>query len=58
MADIRDEWATPGMKEWVFWRDGMTQEEYDAEYRYFYEHIEDWQNGTYQPLWKQKETVT
>lgn len=46
-------WATYGMMEAPYWRNGMTPEEYDTERKYYYKHMEDVQNGTYIPLWKQ-----
>ena len=46
-------WATSSMKEFVFWRNGMTPEKYDTEREYYYKHMEDVQNETYTPLWKQ-----
>lgn len=51
-------WATYGMMEAPFWRNGMTPEEYEDEDEYFYKHIKDWHNGTYIPLWKQQEMQT
>jgi hypothetical protein len=49
------EWATGTLKEVPFWRDGMMPEEYDNERQYFHTHWSDWVNGTYVPLWKQKQ---
>lgn len=48
------DWATPTLKEAPYWRDGMSPEEYDVERTYLYQHIEELKNGTYLPLWKQK----
>lgn len=45
---------TPGMKEWCFYHDGMTLEEFEAKYEYLGEHLDDLRNGTYRPLWKQR----
>lgn len=47
-------WPTAGTKEWIFWRDGMTPEEFDTEYQYLAEHYSELQAGTYVPLWKQR----
>ena len=47
-------WATYGMMEAPYWRNGMTPEEYDREREYFYKHIEDVKKGRYLPLWQQK----
>lgn len=44
-----------GDKEWVFYHDGMTEEEFDEEYLYLNDHIEDWHKGRYKPLWKQRQ---
>ena len=46
---------TPGVKEWEFYREGMTVEEYEREREYLGEHFEEWKNHTYIPLWKQKQ---
>ena len=51
---MSEEWATLSMKEYIFWRDGMTPEEFEKELDYYYTHIEDLKNGRYLPLWKQK----
>lgn len=47
-------WATGTLKEVPFWRDDMTPEEYEKEREYFYRHWDDYRNGIYVPLWKQK----
>ena len=50
------EWKpTAGDKEWIFYREGMSAEEFEREYKYLSEHIKDLQNGNYTPLWKQRE---
>jgi len=46
-------WCSEGMKEAPFYHQGMTMEEYEKERDYFNLHIEEWKNGTYEPLWKQ-----
>ena len=57
MTDEPDKWEpTPGMKEWVFYREGMTEEEYNEEYMYLNDHLEDWKKGRYKPLWKQRKS--
>jgi hypothetical protein len=53
--DKQSDWASYGMMEHPFWKNGMTPEEYDTEWKYYHRHIEDWKNGAYLPLWKQKE---
>ena len=47
-------WATASMREFIFWRDGMTPEEFEEEQQYYYAHTEDLKKGTYTPLWKQR----
>lgn len=42
-----------GMKEYPFYREGMTIEEWRAERKYMAEHMDDVKKGTYNPLWKQ-----
>lgn len=49
----RSNYFTAGMKEWVFYREGMTPEEYEAENEYLMHHFEEYLNGTYLPMWKQ-----
>ena len=51
----KNDWATPSLKEAPFWRDGMTPEEYDAEREYLGRNYHLLIQGTYKPLWKQKE---
>lgn len=46
-------WASPGMKEYPFWRDEMSVEEFDKEREYFQKNFEKVQDTTYKPLWKQ-----
>ena len=48
------QWATFPIRETLFWRDGMTPEEYEKEREYYYKNMESVKNGTYKPLWKQK----
>lgn len=40
--------------EYPFIRQDMTLEEFDEELKYLGEHYEDYRNGNYLPLWKQK----
>ena len=46
-------WCSAGMKEAPFYYPGITLEEYEKERTYFQKHIEEWQSGTYEPLWQQ-----
>lgn len=50
-------WATPGMKEARYWRDGMTVEEFEIEEAYSLAEcsIGPEQCNSYCPLWQQKE---
>ena len=48
------DWATPNQKEAPYWRKGMSIEEYEAERTYFFQHLKEFSNFTYQPMWKQK----
>ena len=48
------DWASYGLMEVPYWRNGMSPEEYEEEQRYFYMHFEDWKEGTYMPIWKQR----
>ena len=50
-----ESWASGTLKEAPFWREGMTPEEYDEENMYLGEHWSDLVNGTYEPLWKQRQ---
>lgn len=50
---MNKDWATVSMKEYPFWRDGMTPEEFEKERAYFYAHTSDLKTGKYLPLWKQ-----
>ena len=50
-----ESWASGTLKEAPFWREGMTPEEYDEENMYLDEHWSDLVNGTYEPLWKQRQ---
>lgn len=42
-----------GDKEWVFYRKGMSEEEFNEEYDYLVQHFDEYKAGTYVPLWKQ-----
>ena len=54
MAEKFDNWATPGMKEYPFWREDMQSEEFDKEREYYLKNIYELvQTGKYIPLWKQ-----
>ena len=49
----KNDWANSMIKEYPFWRDGMSPEEFDAERDYFYRHFEDYKKKRYKPLWMQ-----
>lgn len=48
------DWATPGVKEVPYWRDGMSVEEYEIEREYYYRNLDSVRKCEYTPLWKQK----
>lgn len=50
-----DDWASDFVKEVPFWRNGMSFEEYEKEHDYWWQHIKEWAEGAYEPLWKQAE---
>ena len=53
MAENKN-WATPSMKEYPFWREGMSADEYDREREYYQKNFEELvMTGKYVPLWKQ-----
>lgn len=52
---VDNNWATGTLKEAPFWRENMQPEEYEIEREYFDKHFEDYVNGIYSPLWKQKQ---
>ena len=43
----------PRLLEYPFVKKGMTIAEYRKEKKYFFEHLKDYHNGTYKPLWQQ-----
>ncbi len=51
----KDSWASPTLKEVPFWREDMGPEEYDIEREYYAKNWDMVRNGTYIPLWKQKQ---
>ena len=51
---MASEWAKGTIKEVPFWREDMSVEEYEKERAYMIEHWDDVKNGSYVPLWKQK----
>lgn len=55
MGEINYGPITSGMKEWEFYREGMSIEEYERERECLGEHFDEWLNRTYVPLWKQKQ---
>ena len=52
---MAEDWARGTIKETPFWRDGMSVEEYEEERNYLMEHWQELRQGTYTPLWKQRE---
>lgn len=55
LMEENKDWASAGLKEMPFWRNGMTPEEYDAEREYYLKNIKLFREGKYIPLWKQKQ---
>ncbi len=53
MGENKD-WSNASLREVPYWRDGMSIEEYEKERDYYYRNIKNFWNGTYVPLWKQK----
>ena len=48
-------WGTPSMREFIFWREGMSPEEFEQEREYYYQNLYTAvRDGTYLPLWKQE----
>lgn len=48
------DWSSKGMKEYPFWRDDMSVEEFEIEREYYLKNFENLvQEGLYLPLWKQ-----
>ena len=54
-SKMAEDWARGTIKETPFWRDGMSVEEYEEERNYLMEHWQELRQGTYTPLWKQRE---
>ena len=52
---MAEDWARGTIEETPFWRDGMSVEEYEEERNYLMEHWRELRQGTYTPLWKQRE---
>lgn len=46
-------WATPSIKEWIFYRDDMTPEEFEEEYENFWKYASEGRLNEYKPLYKQ-----
>lgn len=56
MVEENIEWATPQMKEYTFWHDGMTPEDYEIEQAYYLASVGNPEKrAKYKPLWKQLE---
>lgn len=54
MEGNTNNWATPSMKEFVFWHDGMTPEEFEEERHYYYTMMYQEKLADYKPLWQTK----
>ena len=55
MENKKSDWATGTLKEVPFWREDMSVEEYEEERNYLNQHLTDYMNNRYIPLWKQRE---
>ena len=53
----QSDWATETHMEALFWRNGMTPEEYEMENRYFSKNFYKQKDGNYMPLWMQEENM-
>lgn len=51
-------WSSPTLREVPFWREGMTQDEYELEREYYAKNFHLLREGGYIPLWKQKSDTT
>ena len=49
---MKENWATPTLKEAIFWREGMSPEEYDKEREFCYRNFGLVKKRKYKPLWK------
>ena len=52
----QSDWATETLMEAPFWRNGLKPEEYDEEREYFAKNFQQYLEGVYVPLWKQRES--
>lgn len=46
-------WATPSIKEWIFYHDDMTPEEFEEEYNHYWKYASEGRLNEYKPLYKQ-----
>lgn len=54
MEESKSNWATASMREFIFWKEGMTPEEFEKEYQHYYNMVSEGKRKEYKPLWKQK----
>lgn len=54
LSETIDKWPPFLKNGYPFIREGMTPDEYMKEKDYFFSHYDDYENGTYVPLWKQE----
>ena len=57
MSKTKDFEFTFGMREYPFYRKGMSLEDWKAERKYMSDHLKDVRSGKYKPLWKQREEL-
>lgn len=54
MGEINN-WATPSMKEFIFWKDDMSPEEFEIEQAYYFGNMRDPSSRKqYIPIWQQR----
>ncbi len=52
MAEKANNWSTPSMREYVFWHDGMTPDEFEKEYQHYHQMMSQGKMSEYKPLWR------
>ena len=47
------DWTTPSIREWIFYREGMTPEEFEEEYNHYWKCVSEGRMNDYKPLYKE-----
>lgn len=47
------DWTTPSIREWIFYREGMTPEEFEEEYNHYWKYVSEGRINEYKPLHKE-----